>query len=79
MNDMLNRFSMYHGLLYGLVGIWGAAFVFSITGVLSYNALAMVASVAALAVSTGLASWLFGILFGVRSQGVSSLITAFIR
>lgn len=69
---------MYNGMLFGLVGIWVMALIFTLTGLLSFNPLAMIASMAVLVVSVGLSSWLIGVLFGVRSHGPSSIITGLI-
>lgn len=77
-NKSMGILSMYNGMLFGLVGIWAVAVVLALTGVLSYDPLAMAASLAVLVISTGLASWLIGALYGVRAHGPSSLITGFI-
>lgn len=77
-NTAMGTLSMYNGLLFGLLGIWAAAVLFSFIGVLSYNPLAMLVSLVVLVVSTGMSSWLIGALFGVRAHGPSSLITGVI-
>jgi ferredoxin-NADP reductase len=60
------------------MGIWVVALLFSFVGILSFNPLAMIVSLAVLVVTTGMSSWLVGALFGVRSHGLSSFITGFI-
>jgi glycine betaine catabolism B len=78
LNKAMGTISMYNGMLFGVASIWAVSLIFSFVGILSFDPLAMVASLAVLAVSTGLSSWLVGALFGVRSHGPSSLITGII-
>lgn len=77
-NQSLSVLSMYNGLLFGLLGIWAAALVFTFIDLLSFSPLAMLVSLVVLVVSVGLSSWLIGALFGVRAHGPSSLITGLI-
>lgn len=77
-NKSLGVMSMYNGLMFGLIGIWLVAFIFSFIGILSYDPIAMATSLAVLVIFTGLASWLTGALFGVRAHGASSVITGVI-
>lgn len=77
-NKSLGNVSMYNGVLFGLISIWAVALLLSVTGVLSFSPVAMIASAAVLVVSVGLASWLIGALFGVRAHGPSSIITGLI-
>lgn len=77
-NTAMGTLSMYNGLLFGLLGIWSAALLFSFLGVLPYSPLAMFVSLVVVTVSTGMSSWLIGALFGVRAHGASSLITGVI-
>lgn len=77
-NKSLGNVSMYNGVLFGLISIWAVALLLSLTSVLSFNPLAMIASAAVLVVSVGLSSWLIGALFGVRAHGPSSIITGLI-
>ncbi|MCH3857747.1 hypothetical protein, partial [Campylobacter jejuni] len=65
-NKSLGNVSMYNGVLFGLISIWAVALLLSLTSVLSFNPIAMIASAAVLVVSVGLSSWLIGALFGVR-------------
>lgn len=77
-NKNLGIVSMYNGMMFGLLSIWVVSLIFSMVGLLSFNPLAMLASLAVLVVFTGLSSWLVGALFGVRSHGPSSVITGLI-
>lgn len=80
--QMTNKFfgllSMYFGMLLGLASIWLVALIYSFFGWLHFSPLEMIVSLAVLMVSTGMASWLCGVAFGVRAHGISSMITAFI-
>lgn len=78
LNATLATLSMYNGMLFGLASVWGVAVIFSLVGILHFHPLAMVASLAVLVVSVGMASWLCGALFGVRAFGVSSMISGVI-
>ena len=78
MNSYLNRLSMYKVVSLVLTGLFIASLLFSLIGLIAYSPLAMIASFVVIGLSCYLTSLLFGLLFGVRVHGESSLITSFI-
>lgn len=78
MNKQLSMFSMYKGLLMGLLGIWVVALGLSFIGWLAFSPLALVYSLGIFIASVYGASWLCSKLFGASAQLDSSLITAVI-
>lgn len=77
-NKQLSMFSMYKGLLLGLLGILLVALGLSFMGWLAFTPLALLLSLGVFAVSVYGASWLCSKLFGASAHVDSSLITAVI-
>lgn len=77
-NKIASVFSIYKGMSLGLMGIWAAAVVLSLFGVIAYSPLALIASLSMLVFAVYGSSYLCGKLFGVHAHGESSLITALI-
>lgn len=78
MNKLFGMFSMYKGLLLGLIGIWLFAIVMMAVGAVAYSPVELLTSTLVFIASVVGMSWLGGLLFGVRSHLDSSLITALI-
>lgn len=76
--NLLNRLSMYKVVSISLTVLFVFALILSLTGVLHFSALAMLASVTVLGFSVFFASLLFGLLFNVRVHTESTYITALI-
>jgi ferredoxin-NADP reductase len=74
----MNMFTMYKGISFGLLGIWFVAFVLSFFDIIAYSPVAMLVSLLVVTMSVYAASYLGGMLFGVRPHGESSLITGLI-
>lgn len=77
-NKVLNIFTMYKGILLGLLAIWSVALAASFMGLIAYSPLAMIASLLVAAVSVYGASYVCGKIFGVHPHGESSFITGVI-
>lgn len=75
---MLGMFSMYKGMLSGLLTIWVAAFALSFFDLMIFTPLAFIVSTVVLAITVYGASYLGGRIVGVPAHLDSSLITALI-
>lgn len=69
---------MYKGISLGLTGMWSVALLLTFMGQLGFSPLALTLSTLVLGFSTYLTSQLCALLFGVKSHGESSFITALI-
>jgi ferredoxin-NADP reductase len=77
-NKLMSIFSMYKGMLLGLLGIWAVAFLLSFFGLIAYSPIAMAVSLLVVVTSVYVTSYACGRIFGVHAHGESSLITGLI-
>lgn len=77
-DDILNKYTMYRVLLYGLGGLLAIALILSLTGAITISASGLVLSAAILTVSCYLGNVLFSRLLRIPRNTESWLITALI-
>jgi ferredoxin-NADP reductase len=81
-DNQLNKITMYRLVLYYLILLLGTAVIFSASGLLSYNAFALLVSIAFLVgvswIANRLFSWTFGVPANIESVYISALILALI-
>ncbi len=73
-----SSFSMYKGIIMGLLGIWMAAIALAFFDLTGFSPLALVVSAAVLVAATYLTSFLCAKLFGLATHLDSSIITGLI-
>jgi len=77
-DKLVNSMTMYRLTLYALSIMAGAAISFSFVGILQFNSLSMILSLAVLLVASIVVNKLFGYMFAVRTNNESAYITALI-
>jgi ferredoxin-NADP reductase len=77
-DNLLNKYTMYRVVLYGLTLISAGAFVLSFFKVLAYSPVEMTVSLAVLLVTCVIVNWIFAKIFKIPANVESVFITAFI-
>lgn len=77
-DDILNKITMYRLVLYYLIALLAAAFVFGFFGILPYDPTAIAFSALLLVVVSALSNWLFARVFDAQTNIESTYITALI-
>lgn len=81
-DNQLNKITMYRLVLYYLISLLGAAVLFSIAGLLAYDAFALLITIGFLLgvcwITNRLFAWTFGVPANIESVYISALILALI-
>lgn len=77
-DNFLNRITMYRLVLYGLIGLWCLALIFSFAGLLSFGPLALIILTAAMIAICLIINEIFARTFGAWSNLESVIIAAMI-